>query len=166
MRNLVAFPILALAVILQSAVMSRIPLLSGFADLPLVIVIAWALQEGVTTGWHWALLGSLMTAFVSGMPGAVAVIGYLAAVWMARLIQKRIWQAPIIAMLGVTFLATFFLHVLSYGVLSVFRAPLPFAETFSLITLPTVLLNMILSIPVFWLMRDLARWVFPSEEEE
>ena len=110
MRNLVAFPILALAVILQSAVMSRIPLLSGFADLPLVIVIAWALQEGVTTGWHWALLGSLMTAFVSGMPGAVAVIGYLAAVWMARLIQKRIWQAPIIAMLGVTFLATFFLH--------------------------------------------------------
>ncbi|MEW5939269.1 MAG: hypothetical protein AB1750_06390, partial [Chloroflexota bacterium] len=136
MRNLVAFPILALAVIVQSAVMSRTVLLSGFADLPLVIVVAWALQDGVTTGWHWALLGGLLTAFVSGMPGAILVVGYLAAVWMARAFQRRIWQAPMLAMLGVTFLATLFLHLLSYVTLSVLRAPLPFSDTFSLITLP------------------------------
>jgi len=166
MRNLVAFPILALAVIVESAVMSRTTLLSGFTDLPLVIVIAWALQDGVTTGWHWALIGSLMTGFVSGLPVAVFIAGYLAAVWIAQLFHQRIWQAPMIAMLGVTFLSTLLLHMLSYVALSVLVTPLPFSETFSLITLPTVLLNMLSAIPVFWLMRDLAHWVFPSEEEE
>ena len=46
MRNLVAAPIIVLAVILQSAVISRVYLLSGIADLPLVMLAAWALA-----GW-------------------------------------------------------------------------------------------------------------------
>jgi hypothetical protein len=166
MRNLVAFPILVLAVIIQSAVISRTTLLSGFADLPLVIVVAWSLQENVTTGWHWALLGGLLTAFVSGIPWIVPLGGFLFAIVLARFIQLRIWQAPLLAVLGVTFFATLFSHLLSYIVLTVSQVPLPFSDTFSLITLPSVLLNMLLAIPVFWLMRDLARWVVPVEEEE
>ena len=31
-------------------------------------------------------------------------------------------------------------------------------------TLPSVLLNMLIAIPVFGLMRDVARWVFGSPE--
>ncbi len=166
MRNLVAFPILALAVILQSAVVSRTVLLNGFADLPLVIVIAWALQDGVTTGWHWAIVAALMTSFVSSMPWVVPVAGFLVAVLLTQIFQRRIWQAPMLAMLGVTFLGTLFMHLLSFVVLTILRTPLPFADTFSLVTLPSVLLNMLLAIPVFWLMRDLARWVYPVEEEE
>ena len=79
MRNLVAFPILALAVILQSAVVSRASLLGGFADLPMVVVIAWALQDNVNTGWHWAIVAGVMTAFVSGLPWIVPILGFLAA---------------------------------------------------------------------------------------
>ncbi len=166
MRNLVAFPILILAVILQSAVVTRMSLLNGFADLPLVLVIAWALQEGVTSAWHWAVLGGALTGFVSGLPLPVPLAVFLAAVFLARILQRRIWQAPLLAMFGVTFLASLFMYLLSYIVLSVFRSPLPFGDSFSLIALPGVLLNMLLAIPVFWLMRDLARWVYPLEEEE
>jgi rod shape-determining protein MreD len=166
MRNIVAFPILALAVILQSAVVSRITLLAGFADLPLVLVTAWAIQESVTSAWHWAILAGVLTAFISGLPWPVPLAGFLAAVFLAQVLQRRIWQAPLLAMFSVTFLATLVLHMLSYVVLSVFRAPLPFGDSFSLITLPSVLLNMLLAIPVFWLMRDLARWVHPAEEED
>lgn len=166
MRNLVAFPILALAVILQSAIVSRITLLSGVADLCLVIVIAWALQNGVTTGWHWAIVGGAFTAFVSGLPWTVPVFGFLAAVWFAGMFQRRIWQAPMLAMLAVTFLATLFYHLLSFVALSFSGTSLPFADTFSLITLPSVLLNMFLSLPIYWWLRDLAGWVYPPEEEE
>ncbi len=166
MRNLIAFPILALAVILQSAVVSRISLLGGFADLPLVMVIAWALQDNVNTGWHWAMVAGLMTSFVSGLPWIVPILGFIAAVVVAQVLQSRIWQAPLLAMLGVTLFSTLIVHLLSFVILSVARTPLPFADTFSLITLPSVLLNMLLAIPVFWFMRDLSRWVFPVEEEE
>jgi len=34
------------------------------------------------------------------------------------------------------------------------------------LTLPGILLNMLLAIPVFAIMRDLARWVYPVPEVE
>jgi len=166
LRNLIAFPLLILAVILQSSVVSRVTLLAGFADLPLVMVIAWAIQEGVTSAWHWAILAGILTAFVSGLPWPIPVVGFPAAVLLAQVLQRRIWQAPLLAMFSVTFLASLFIHVMSFVVLSIFRSPLPFGDSFSLITLPSVLLDMLLAIPIFWLMRDLARWVYPVEEEE
>ena len=166
MRHLVAFPILALAVILQSAIVSRISLLSGYADLTLVIVIAWALQEGVTTAWHWAILAGAMTALVTGLPWGVPLAGLLLAVFIAQALQKKIWQAPLIAMFTVTFLASLFSHLLSFIVLNLMGASLALGDTFSLVTLPSVLLNLLVAIPAFWLMRDLAQWVQPVEEEE
>jgi rod shape-determining protein MreD len=166
MRHLVAFPILALAVILQSAIVSRISLLSGYADLVLVIVVAWALQEGVTTAWHWAIVAGAMTALVSGLPWAVPLAGFLMAVFIAQALQKRIWQAPLIAMFTVTFVASLLSHLLVYVVVNLGGASLSLGDTFSLVTLPSVLLNLLVAIPVFWLMRDLAQWVNPVEEEE
>jgi rod shape-determining protein MreD len=166
MRHVVAFPVLALAVVLQSAIVSRISLLAGYADLVLVIVIAWALQDGVTTAWHWAITAGAMIAFVSGLPWAVPLAGYLMAVFLAQILQKRIWQAPLIVMFTVTFLASLFSHVLTFVVLNFMGASLPFGDTFSLITVPSVLLNLLLAIPILWLMRDLAGWVYPVEEEK
>jgi len=54
MRNLIAFPLLVLAIILQSSVISQIKLISGYADLMLIVLAAWALQDRVTSAWHWA----------------------------------------------------------------------------------------------------------------
>jgi hypothetical protein len=51
-------------------------------------------------------------------------------------------------------------------VLNFMGASLPFGDTFSLITVPSVLLNLLLAIPILWLMRDLAGWVYPVEEEK
>ncbi len=166
MRHLIAFPILALAVILQSIIVSRISLLSGYADLALVIVIAWALQEGVTTAWHWAVTAGVMVAIVSGLPWVVPLAGFLAAALLARFLQRRIWNAPLIAMFTVTLLGSLVLHLLSMIALNLAGASLNFGEAFSLVALPSALLNLLLAMPVFWLMRDLARWVHPIEEEE
>jgi rod shape-determining protein MreD len=166
MRHLVAFPILALAVIFQSAIVSRISLLSGYADLVLIIVITWALQEGVTTAWHWAVLAGAMTAVVTGLPWGVPLAGYLLAVLLAKFLQKRIWQAPLITVFTVTFLASLVYYFLSFIVLNLIGGSLSFGETFSVVILPSMLLNLLFSIPIFWLMRDLSRWANPIEEED
>lgn len=166
MRHLVAFPILALAVILQSAIVSRIGLLSGYADLVLVIIVAWALQEGVTTAWHWAIVAGAMTAVVTGLPWFVPLASFLMAVFVTRILQKRIWQAPLISMFTVTFLASLFFYLLSFVVINFIGVSLPLDDAFSLVALPSLLLNLLLAVPVFWLMHDLAQWVHPIEEEE
>jgi len=164
MRNLIAFPLLGLAVILQSSVVSQINLISGYADLPLILLAAWALQERVKSSWHWAVTVSLMLIFVSAMPWPVLVIGYLGVVFVAQILQRRVWQAPLLAMFSVIFIGTLFMHLLSFAVLRISGTPFSFYDVMGLITLPSLLLNMLFSIPIYTFMRDLARWVYPAEE--
>ena len=166
MRNLVALPVIILAVILQTAIVSRVYLLSGIADLPLVMLAAWALQEEVKTAWHWAVATGLLVGFVSGIVWFVPVISYVIVVMLAQILQRRVWQAPLLAMFVVTFLGTIVLYLLSFAALRLSGVPLPVSDTLGLLTLPGVLLNLLLAIPAYAVMRDLSRWVHPSSEVE
>ena len=163
MRNIVAFPLLGLAAILQSAVVSQMRLISGYADLPMLLIAAWALQSQVQTSWHWALVACLLVGFMSGLPWPVYAIGYLVVVIIARNLQRRVWQAPLLAMFGVVFTGTIFIHLLSFAVLGILGTSLVFGDVLGLILLPSLLLNMLFAIPIFAMMRDLANWVYPSE---
>jgi rod shape-determining protein MreD len=166
MRNLVALPVILLTVILQSAVISRVYLLSGIADLPLVMLAAWSLQEEVDSAWHWAAAAGLLVGFISGLPTIVPLLGYIVVVLLARIFQRRVWQAPLLAMFSITFLGTIIVSGFSLVVLRFAGVPLPISDVLGLLTLPSVLLNMLLAIPVYAVMRDLARWVYPTPEAE
>lgn len=166
MRNLVAVPVILLTVILQSSVISRVYLLSGSADLPLVMLAAWALQDGVDSAWHWAIATGLLVGFISGISSVVPVVGYIAVVVIAYLFQQRVWQAPLLAMFSITFIGTILVSFLSVGVLRFSGVDLPMSDVLGLVMLPGVLLNMLLAIPVYAVMRDLARWVYPTLEVE
>src|SRR5258706_142107 len=166
MRNLIAVPVISLEVILQSAIVSRVTLLSGIADLPMVMLAAWAMQDDVDTAWHWAIATGILVGFVSGLSWLVAGLGYLVVVALAQILQKRVWQAPLLSMFSVTFFGTISLSVFSFVAFRFFCIPLGVADVFGLLTLPSILLNMLLAIPVFAVMRDLARWVYPSPEVE
>jgi rod shape-determining protein MreD len=164
MRNIIAFPLLGLTVILQSSIISQIRLLSGYADLPLILLAAWALQDRVRSAWHWAVVVCVMIGFVSSMPWPVFVSGYIGVVYIAQILQRRVWQAPLLAMFSVTFAGTIFMHLLSFAVLRILGTPYSVGDVAGLITLPSLLLNMLFAIPVYAIMRDLARWVYPVEE--
>ena len=166
MRNLIALPVIILAVILQTAIVSRVYLLSGIADLPLVMLAAWALQEEVESAWHWATAAGLLVGFVSAMPMIAPILGYFVVVGLAQILQGRVWQAPLLAMFSVTFFGSVIASVLSFAVLSLSGINLPAGDVLGVLTLPSVLLNMLLAIPVYAVMRDLARWVYPSPEVE
>ena len=166
MRNLVAVPVILLTVILQSAVISRVYLLSGSADLPLVMLAAWALQDGVDSAWHWAIATGLLVGFISGIPWVVPLAGYVVVVVISYLFQRRVWQAPLLAMFTITFLGTIIVSLLSVAALSFSGVELTISDVLGLVMLPGVLLNMLLAIPVYAVMRDLARWVYPAPEVE
>jgi len=166
MRNLIAVPVIILAVILQSAIVSRVTFLAGIADLPLVMLAAWALQDEVETAWHWAIATGILVGFVSGISWIVPLLSYLFVIVLAQVLQRRIWQAPLLAMFSITFLGTIGLSAFSLAVLQLSGIALPIADVLGLLTLPSILLNMLLAIPVFAVMRDLARWVYPDLEVE
>ncbi len=160
--GLLLFGILA---ILQSTIVSTIPLLKGTADLFLLFIVAWALQDRVETAWQWCLIGGLLASLYSGLPFGVFILGYLLAVGIARLLKRRIWKAPFLAMLAATFLSTVIVQVISLVSRLVTGANIPIMDALNLILLPSLLLNLILAIPVFSIMHDMASWLYPEELE-
>jgi rod shape-determining protein MreD len=151
--------------ILQSAVISRLSLLQGTADVVLLAVIAWALQKRVKTGLYWGIIGGLLVSFVSGLPYGATLVGYLLAVGLASLLRQRVWQVPLLSMFIATFFGTLVVNLAALVALRVAGTPLLFWQALNLVTLPSVLLNMLVAIPVYALIGDLARWVYPEEIE-
>ena len=165
-RNLIAFPLLALVVIVQTTVISRMSLLSGYADLMLVVLAALALKADASIAWLWAILGGVMISFVSNMPWPVPIIGYLFVVLLAQLLRRRIWQAPLLAVFSVVFIGALSMNVLALILLNLLGTPLPLGDSLGLIVLPSILLNLLFAVPVYLIMRDIANWVSPTQEVE
>jgi rod shape-determining protein MreD len=165
MAIFLAVPILGFLLILQSAVLSRIPLLGGTTDLVLLAVIAWSLHKRVQTAWHWGIIGGLMVGYVSALPIGVILLGYLLAVALALAFRGRVWQVPILAMLVVTFFGTMIVHLITLVVLRLLGSQLPLLQTLNLVTLPSVLLNLLLAVPFYTLLGDLANLLYPEELE-
>jgi rod shape-determining protein MreD len=164
MKNLLAFPILAGALILQMAVVSRLSLLSGSADLVFLIIVAWSLQERAESAWLWSLLAGVMVGAASGLPLFVTVPAYLTTTALARLVLRRVWETPILAMFVVVFVGTLLYEGLALAATTLSGGTQQVADAFSLIILPALLLNCVLALPVYAVMRDVASWVYPAEE--
>lgn len=159
---LLAFPILTIITLFQTAVASRVFLLHGSPDLVLLVILAWTLQERVTTAWHWAVIGSLLVSIPSTQPVYATIAGYLLATGVTMLLKKRVWQVPFFAMSVATSVGTFLSMSITWLVLVLRGHPLPLMESLNLIVLPSVLLNLLLSFVVFTLVSGLAEQVFPE----
>ena len=165
MAILISIPLFALVTMLQTTIVSRMPLLQGSADLFLLVVIAWALQERVRTAWHWSLVAALMMGFVSILPYYVPLITYLGITALTLAIRRRIWQQPLLAMVVITLTGGLFSHIISAITLRLSGTVLPWLDALQLITLPSLLLNLLLALPVYLVIGDIAQWVYPEEIE-
>ena len=165
MPTLVAFPILGVLLILQSSLVSQVPLIQGTPDLILLALAAWSLQKKVHTAWQWSIIGALMMEIASALPNGVALLGYGLTTSLGLALRQRIWRVPVLAMLVVTFVGTVSFHMFSILALRVTGNPLPIAEALNLITLPSLLLNLLLALPMYAVLADLANVLHPEELE-
>jgi hypothetical protein len=162
---LIAFPIFLGLVVLQSAIVSATPLLQGSADLILLLIIAWTLQERVRVTWQWTIVGCLMLVFVTKTPLAVILLSYLSVTAMVILSRKMVWRAPYLTMWAMTLIGTLIVHGITLTARWLEGADIPFLQAFNLIILPSLLLNLLLAAPLLALVRDLANWMYPQEIE-
>lgn len=163
MATLLSIPVMVLALMVQLAIASNLPLLGGIPDLILVILIAWALQENVTSSWAWAVVGGLLVSAISALPSFTPLVCYLLVVGLIRVLRRRVWQIPILVLfLGVVIGSTLH-HLISIVMLFINGVNLPLEESLSWITLPSILLNLLIALPVYVIMTDLARLVYPVE---
>ena len=163
LATLVAFPILSFLAIIQAAVVSRLPLLQGTADLVLLVLVAWGLQERVRSAWQWTVIGGFVIGSISIVPDLVPVGAYLAVTGLVLLVRRRIWETPILAMFALTFLGSLVTQASAFLAVSIRGTALPVFDSLRLILLPSLLLNLLLAAPIYAVIKDLAEWIYPED---
>ena len=165
MAYLLAFPVFIILTMAQIGIVSQLHLLRGTADLVMIALVAWTLHDSGSSSWAWAVVAGLLISFVSATPLYVPLVGYLVLTLIVRILRRHVWQPPLLAMFLATMLGTILIQFMYFIVLEITGTPLPWQESLSLVMLPSVLLNLILVLPVYVVMTDLAHLVNPVEEE-
>ena len=141
---------------IQYAVISRTNLFYGTADLILLLVAAWSMLGKTKVSWLWITIVGIFVSIISPYPVLVPLIAYLIVFILAQIIKRGVWQTPMLGMFIVTFAGTIFQHVLYLFVLTISGREFSWPEALNMITLPSLLLNMLLSIPVHALIQELS----------
>lgn len=163
--QLVCLLLLVTFYLLQMSVFSQMPLISGTADLILLFFAAWTLQERVKYRWIWVVIGGLAISLLSAMPFFAPLVGYVGVYVIARILQRKVWQAPMLAMLIVTLLGTLSQHIVYIVALQVSGAPISWGESLDRVILPSVLLNLLFALPMYAIVNDVVGRLFPLEVE-
>jgi hypothetical protein len=162
---LLAFPLFLMLVVLQSAIVSATPLLQGTADLILLTIVAWTLQEQVQVHWQWTIIGCIVLGFISKSPLVIILFAYLAVTAIVAIARRKLWKVPYLAMWTMTLIGTVIVQVITLLGRWLEGADIPFLQAFNLILLPSLMLNLLLAAPVLALVHDLANWLYPQEME-
>jgi len=159
----ISIPVMLILSVLQMTAISRITLLSGSADIILIAIAAWGIREKGSGVYVWALIGGLLISFASAVPFPAPLVPYLFTAFLARGIQSRLWQSPILSMIAVVAVGTIFQHLFSILILQFKGLEIGLMEGLRSVTMPSLRLNFLFLFPVFSLINDLARWILREE---
>jgi cell shape-determining protein MreD len=164
MRILLGIILLFGAALLQVTLVTRLTLLQGVSDLVFLTLIAWMLQPGNKLDWRWGLLAGLLVGYASALPDWVLWLAYAGAAFICQILRQRLWQGQLLAVLSITLLGTLFIHLVTLLYLFMSAHPMDALEALNLITVPSMLLNLIFVLPVYAIISELNKLIIPSEQ--
>ncbi len=157
--------VLGAAAILQSAIISRLPLINGLADLEMLLLIAWVIQPHVRSAWIWVCLASFYVSLLSALTLGALPVAYLLIFLLSLIMRQRFWKARFLTMLALALLGTLIVQAISVFAIALQGTFFSLPTVFNLVTLPSMLLNIILAVPVYAFIRDLVNWLYPEKIE-
>lgn len=165
MDVLIAWFFTALLATLQTAVLSQVHLLQGMGDLVLVVLLLWSTQAPPRATWLWTLSAGLLLGWLSALPWPAFLIAYVLCVALARLLRRWLWTLPFLASLLSVFTGTFLSLGIQWLTLQLQGISLPLPTAFNQIMLPSLLLNLGLTVLLYGWVHDLAAWLYPKTLE-
>jgi hypothetical protein len=166
MAELLNYPILALLLILQMAIGRQLQFVGGSVDLVLLWLICWGLQTRGKNVWYGAVVASLLLGFASAVPWYASAISFLLAAGASRFFSKRFWHNPLIALFIVSFFCAAFENLITYGVLRINGVNLAWSTSLTHVIIPSIFLDLMLALPIYAIVHDMARWVYPTEVDQ
>ncbi|HVO71493.1 MAG TPA: rod shape-determining protein MreD [Aggregatilineaceae bacterium] len=161
MARYLGIPILALAAILNAAVMSRLQIGGGAPDLVFLVVVSWALLADVRDALLWAVIGGVMQDWMSITPLGASALGLVVVVFVADSLFGQVQRGNLLIPPLVAAGGTLVVHL---GILIGLRLAghaVPIALGLTYVTVPTMIYNAILILPVFRVVGLVYGWLSP-----
>jgi len=148
-----AVPLLVIAAILQSTLVSHFRILGVFADLPLLVVASWGLLRGPREGLSWGFLAGVAVDLFSGAPFGAATFGLMAVGFLSGLGQSTVFRSQFFLPLLVVLLATVVYDMLFLIVTWISGFPVSWLDSLFRLVLPSAVLNAVVTPVVFVIVR-------------
>jgi hypothetical protein len=166
MGYVIALPILLILIILQTTFAKQITLLGGSVDLILIWLAAWGIQGRVNSIWFWTVSAIMGIIFVSAIPWYVIVLSYASVAIISQIIVKRFWQSPLLGMFTAIIIGSLVLYISTFLSLVLAGVALSWKASLVDVIIPSTLLNLLFSLPVYVIAKDTAQWVYPVKVAE
>ena len=164
MRSLpIGIVLLAILAVLQSTVVTQFAWIRGRPDLVAVMVLVWSLVSDRGDALAWAFGGGLLIDTLSGGPTGAAILGLTVVSLLAGLSESRLWESHVLLPLAAVALGTIIYHLIYLAALTVSGWPIPWIETLTTVTLPSMILNLILTLPAYRGARWLAAQIWRGD---
>ena len=163
---IIGFPILAAAAFIQVSFFGQIRLLDGTTDLIMLCMIAWSINDRTKYSWILVIASGLIMTYISAMPMNGYMWMYLIIWGIIRFIRNHVWQMPLILMLFMTIIGTVIVSVGTLGLLFLQNASVDYAEAFRQIIVPSIVMNLLLSIPIYAFLNDVVNTLYITEAAE
>lgn len=148
---------LAALALLQVTAGHRIAVLGVQPDLVFLVVVAWGLLCGSREGVIWGFVGGFCLSLFSGAPFAVSPSALMCVGALAGLGRTRVYRTQLLLPAMTAPVASAVHGLLWLSLLYVTGHAVPWLDTLLRVILPSMVLNSILIIPVYALLRSLHR---------
>jgi rod shape-determining protein MreD len=152
MSGYLSIPVLALAVIVQSTLIPEIQIGGAMPDLVLLLALAWTLMAGFQTGSIWAMVGGVLQDLVSATPVGTTSLALVIVVGGASLVLGRVNPRNLIYPALAAGPGTLAAHLVILVVLALTGRPVPLNDLLVHVTLPSMVYNMAVMVPVYRVM--------------
>lgn len=152
----IGIPLFIIAAVLEAGLLPHLRVFGGQPDLIVILVIVWSALDVDREGLAWAFIGGLFVDLFSGVPMGVSSVALLPVAYLVTLTESNFYRNNLLLTLPLAAAGAAVYHVL-YLILLRFLVdyPVVWAESLWYVTLPSVLFDVILIIPV---LRLLMRW--------
>lgn len=151
--------------ILQTAIFSQISIIAGVPDLILLFLAAWSLQEKAKYAWIWVILSGFLVSIISAMPFYAPLIAYLGVFGISKLLQRKVWRIPLLAMFIVSFLGSLFQGLIYVLILKISGSIISWGQSLDAVILPSILLNLMFTIPIYAIVSLISGRIYLVEED-
>ncbi len=149
-------PLFILSALLQATVLPFWRVFGGQPDLIVLLVLAWASLDPGQEGMVWAFVGGLFLDLLSGAPIGISSLILVPVAYLIGVTEAQVYRSNVLLTLVMMTGGALAYHV-GYMILLRFLTDYPAAwsEAFRYVTLPSVVFDAILALPVVYLIR---RW--------